>query len=720
MFSLSHTLSKIKIAIKMPALVVLSATVLALSLGYLSYNSASNSAIKNGKDRIIGILENRKYSLETYLNTIEEDIISVAANPFTYQAEKAFHDAWAALGDNAEKTLQDAYINNNPHPLGEKEKLDVAETGTVYDEAHATYHPWFRTFLQQRGYYDIFLFDLEGNLVYSVFKELDYATNLNTGKYKDSDLGNSFRAAAESSTKGSIHFFDFRPYAPSHGAPASFMSTPLINDGGEKTGVLVFQMPIERINSVMTPATGLGETGETFLVGPDYLVRSASRFIETDEILKKKIEIPAVKKALAGEIGFEVTTDFREGHYELLAEPLVFNGVNWAIAAAINEAELLAPVYKLRNQIIIEVLIMLMVIGAVGYWVSRTITRPLSDTTKVMEELSNGNTDVEINAANRGDEVGDIARALEVFRTAINEKAAASLERSEKREADAKRAEQVGNRIDQFTTLVSGLLSSFAQSSEGMKDSSVALSAIAEQTNSQAGNVSESATAAASNIQTVSTASEQLRSSISAIANDAEQSRAAAEEAVVEVGNATSEVSGLVALTEKIGDVVTLISDIAEQTNLLALNATIEAARAGEMGKGFAVVATEVKELASQTAKATEEISQQIGDISTATGNSVAAIDKIGQVVEKVNSSSSAIASAVQQQDSATSDIAQNMIDVAKRTENVTDSIADVTRASKDTGKMANDALEAAEALAEQSTTLQTEITSFLEDIRAA
>ena len=720
MFNLGDVLSNLKISIKMPALVVLSATVLAVGLGYLSYNSVSSNAIEGSKSKIRSVLENRSVALKSYLRSIEEDIISVSANPFTFQAKNAFHDAWVELGGDVETTLQDAYINNNPHPLGSKEKLDFAETDTAYDAVHAKYHPWFRKFLQQRGYYDIFLFDLDGNLIYSVFKELDYATNLNTGKYKDTDLGNSFRAAADSITAGSLHFFDFKPYSPSHGAPASFISTPLIDEVGKKIGVLIFQMPIDRINAVMKPAIGLGETGETFIVGSDYLARSASRFLESDQILKKKVENGAINEALTGKASFEVTDNFREGSYAVLAEPLVFNGITWVMVATMNQAEVNAPVIALRNQIIIQALIMLLIIGAFGYWVSRTITRPLSQTTKVMEELTQGNTDVDISAVNRGDEVGDIARALQVFRDNINEKEAATLAQNEKQEADLKRAEIIDERINKFSAMVSDLLSSFDNSSQGMKDSSIALSAIAEETNSQAGTVSESATAAASNIQTVSTASEQLRSSISAIANDAQQSRAAAEEAVVEVGNATSEVSGLVALTEKIGDVVTLISDIAEQTNLLALNATIEAARAGEMGKGFAVVATEVKELASQTAKATEEISQQIGDISTATGNSVAAIDKIGQVVEKVNSSSSAIASAVQQQDSATSNIAQNMIDVAKRTEDVTDNIGDVTQASQDTGKMANDALKAAEELAEQSTTLQSEITSFLDDIRAA
>ena len=720
MFNLNKKINNVKISVKMPVLVVLSATILALGLGFLSYSSASKSAIENAEKAVLSVLENRKASLNIYLHSIEEDIISVASNPFTYQAEKAFHDAWLLMGDDVEKTLQDAYINNNPHPLGSKEKLDAADTGTAYDSVHATYHPWFRTFLQQRGYYDIFLFDLEGNLVYSVFKELDYATNVSTGKYKDTDLANAFRAGAASSTKGSLHFFDFKPYSPSHGAPASFLSTPLINGDGEKTGVLVFQMPIERINAVMTPDTGLGETGETFLVGSDNLVRSASRFINSDEILQKKVESSAIRDAFDGKIGFEITTSYRKGSYEITAEPVNFNGVTWAMVAAINKAEIVAPVIKLRNEIILEVLVLLSIIGAIGYWVSHTITRPLSDTTKAMEELSKGKTDVEINAAERGDEVGDIARALQVFRDAMNEKAAADLERDERRQLDRKRTEHVESRISSFSTMVSDLLESFAKSSEGMKDSSVALSAIAEQTNSQAGTVSESANAAASNIQTVSTASEQLRSSIAAIASDAQQSRVAAEEAVVEVGNANTEVGGLVSLTEKIGDVVTLISDIAEQTNLLALNATIEAARAGEMGKGFAVVATEVKELASQTAKATEEISQQIGDIRTATGNSVSAIEKIGQVVEQVNTSSSAIASAVQQQDSATSDIAQNIIDVAQRTESVTENISDVTRASQDTGKMANDALEAAAALNEQSMTLKNEITSFLDDIRAA
>lgn len=712
--------SDIRIAVKIPALVVATATLLALGLGIIINMSAARNAELRTKEAYAGFLEARSTTLSAYLLSIEEDLKIIAANPATSDALVDFQEAFEKLGSNPVADLQRAYITSNPNPAGQKEKLISANSDSKYDNLHRKYHPWFTKVQQDRGYYDVFLFDLNGNVIYTVFKELDFATNIQTGQWKDTDLGNVFRAAAASDTPGSTHFTDFRPYAPSADVPASFMSTPVFDDAGKKIGVLAFQMPIERINAVMKASAGLGETGEMFLVGGDFFVRSASRFIETAAILKTSVNNEIISSALGGAKAEGLIDDFRGKTTRMFAEPFEFGGVKWAIVAAVEEAEVQKPVHALRNTIIIDSLIMLVIIGIIGYFVSRTITAPLTSLIKCMEALRAGERKLEYMGQERKDELGSMARALQRFSDAQREKELLEQQEHERQQASLQRADKIEQRIQGFNTVVSGLLTTFSKSSENMKGSSMSLSAIAEETNSQAFNVSQSANAASANIQTVSTASEQLKSSIAAIAQDARQTQIAAEAAVSEVEKANREVGGLATLAEKIGDVVTLISDIAAQTNLLALNATIEAARAGEMGKGFAVVASEVKDLASQTAKATDDITRQINDIRTATTSSVAAIANIGKVVEQVNASSSAIASAVQQQDNATQEIANNMTGIAQSTQHVTESIADVTQASQDTGKMANDALESASALADQCILLKSEVDAFIADIRAA
>lgn len=708
-----------KIAFKLPALVIVSSLVVASGLGYLSYRSSSENSDRLIDEAIRGTLIDRKAMLEGYLSAIEEDVRSISDNPFTGEALGAFSAGWKALEGDRTKILQNAYITANPNPIGSKEKLDAAPGGTAYDGAHAAYHPWFRKFLRQRGYYDIFLFDLDGNLVYTVFKELDYATNLNTGPWKDSDLGKVFRDAANGE-RDSIHFYDFMAYAPSANVPASFIAAPIFDKGGAKVGVLAFQMPIERINAIMTPVNGLGETGETFAVGSDFKARTASRFMPAEEILQFTAENDMTKAALSGSAASGIVGDFRGRATKIIAEPFSYHGVSWAMVAAVSRDEIQAPAAAIRNEIAMQSAILLLIVGCVGYWMSRQITKPLGRNTSAMQAMTEGRMDVSFASTESDCEIGSMSRALMVFHERLLENQRLEKAQAEAQAAALERAQRVEVRIDAFNDMITDFMAGFLKSSAEMKSASMSLSAIAEETNSQAYNVTQAANAASANIQTVSSSSEQLKSSIAAIATDVNHTQSAANEAVSEAEKANREVSSLSALAERIGDVITLISDIAEQTNLLALNATIEAARAGEMGKGFAVVASEVKELASQTAKATEDITRQITEIRTATGSSVSAIENISKVVEKVNVSSKAIAAAVQQQDSATSEIARSMVDVAQKTEHVTNSIADVTQASQDTGKMANTALETAEALSGQSERLQVEINAFLNDIRAA
>jgi len=299
----------------------------------------------------------------------------------------------------------------NPHPTGQKENLDAADDDSTYSDVHALYHPWFRQFLRERGYYDIFLFDLDGNLIYTVFKELDYATNLNTGKWRDTDLGNAFRAARDNPVEGYQAFFDFRPYGPSHGAPASFISTPVLDDNGEALGVLVYQMPVDRLNAVLQQAAGMGATGESYLVGGDSLMRTSSRFSEESTILERKIEHQAVERALAGESGATDAVNASGVGITAAFAPVDFNGVRWAIVAEMKTDEILASASNLLYWVVGITIVALLCLVAAGWYLSRNITVPLQALVATVAKLSRGE-DVEVVGRNRRDEIGDVARSL--------------------------------------------------------------------------------------------------------------------------------------------------------------------------------------------------------------------------------------------------------------------------------------------------------------------
>jgi methyl-accepting chemotaxis protein len=408
------TLSQMTLAKKLPLAVVGLSTCVAASMGLVGYFTAEAELRAEEAYRLEATLAGRHTELEHYLESIEQDLHFVASNPTTVQAVKDFTDAWQQLDDNPTEQLQRLYIEDNPHPTGQKENLDAADDDSAYSRLHAQYHPWFRKFLRERGYYDVFLFDTEGDLVYSVFKELDYATNLLHGQWRDTDLGNAFRAARDNPVADSESFFDFRPYEPSHGAPASFISTPVLDWQGEFIGALVFQMPIDRLDEVLQAAAGMGDTGETFIVGEDYLRRSGSRFSDESLILKQKVENTAVQRALGGDSGVIDLTDDTQEAMVAAYQPLDFVGTRWAMLGQVTAAELNAPIAHLRVRFLISGLVLAAICGAVGIFVSRAVTRPLSAITAAVDDLVAGKTD-RVPGTERADEIGDLAKAFSSF-----------------------------------------------------------------------------------------------------------------------------------------------------------------------------------------------------------------------------------------------------------------------------------------------------------------
>ncbi len=283
-----------------------------------------------------------------------------------------------------------------------------------------------------------------------------------------------------------------------------------------------------------------------------------------------------------------------------------------------------------------------------------------------------------------------------------------------------KRQQALEGAINEFDSVMKEVVRTIAGAAKGVQTQSQSMSAAAEETSQQSNAVAAAAEEASANVQTVASASEQLAASISEISRQMSESMKAGQGAVTEASTADTKVRGLAEAAQKIGEVVKLISDIASQTNLLALNATIEAARAGEAGKGFAVVASEVKNLANQTAKATEEIGQLVGAIQGATSETVNAIGSIGKTIGKISEISTTVASAVEQQRGATQEIARNVQEAAKGTQEVSANIGGVSQAAGATGAAAAQLLQTSEELGKQSDVLRDQVQTFLDRARAA
>lgn len=661
-------------------LLVFSLLPMVLSMA-LSLQTSSDALERRAVNQLQAVLSLKKHELALHFSAQSSAMKVLQRDPFIATAMTTLDGAFTSVGNTTENNF----------------------TWSMFAETHGER---VRQIVEDLQWADLYLINADGWIIYTATQGADLGQNLNEGPMAVTNLGESFALMGEAGTE--IVFSDITPYEPAEGKPVGFLLATIFKSNGvDVQGYLALQVSLDEVNDVMSQRDGMGETGETYIVGPDYRMRSDSVLSPESHsvqasfagsIEQNGVKNEAVEAALKGQSGTIQTNDL-QGERALTAyTDFDISGQTWALIAQINDSEAFADFYQMRRLFLIIFAVVAVIVVALGNWVARTISGPVAETATVAKAIADGDLSVKV-AVTEKDEVGILQQSM---------------------------ADMVDN--------LHGIISQIAESADQQATAAEELASITQQTETAANEQQSATEIVAAAINEMSASINEVSQNTHSAADSSEQTREQMQASNEQVTVTVDEVQQLNASiqttmasildlekgAESIGGILDVIKGIADQTNLLALNAAIEAARAGEQGRGFAVVADEVRTLAQNTQQSTAEIEEMIHELQKGSKESVSAMEqgseKTTAIVERFSELAQALSDSVNSVNEITGmnqQIADSAQQQSQASAEITEKVHQIRDLSVETGSGASEIRRASDDLARLASELSAAVAKF-------
>ena len=678
-------LSRAGLGVKVPLAVAGAAVLMLCILAFLSFSSAQKILRTGIEAQFEGILQSRSNQLKGWFAQQERELLVQAANSTTENALFQFDTAWYKDPMEAREQLTAAYITENPHALDQRHLLDQPSGKHAYHRLHVQFHSYFRKLASDGGYADVLLVNLDGDVVYSVNKQADFATNLGEGPWSETALGNVYRAATEAQD-GTVVFRDFEEYAAREDVPHAFFATKVISRVGSPVGVLIFEYHPMALVPALANGPGFGSDLETLLIGADGHLRASSLERIDDDTHEADPQMTEEMRRVMTGATLRYATELNHDGAEFLVsmQPFSYSNQSWILKAQVPLKQAVAPVTELRNQLLWLIPVFVVAAALMGFALSRFLTQPILRLQYRVAAMRDSDLDSAMPSMQRNDEIGHLACDLEELRAKLKVAAELEDEKHRKSEDQVRVVDILSGAIShlekgeltvqinevfpsQYEVLRTGLNKAVSRQCEAI----TSLSESAGMIDSTASRIEQSmemvrarAEKQAGELEETSTSLRELTSLVSESAdntlNAEEGMRRTIDEAIRNekvVNRAKEAMSQISASAAAVQKVTSLIDTIAFQTNLLALNASVEATRAGPAGRGFAVVASEVRALAGRTSHAASEINELLAQNALAISDGSDMVDNVSvffgnmnEELQEASKSIKAITDAAQEQ----------------------------------------------------------------------